>query len=133
MEDILEFLSTASRDDAPDMSVGIELFTGRLIGYGGLRHILDGDSAEVSVVIGERDLWGSGYGQEAMQLLLRYGFDRLSLRRIWLVVRAENSRAIRLFTRLGFVVAETIVAAAVVGDVPRDKFRMQLASDAWVR
>src|SRR5204863_9690117 len=62
MEDILEFLRKASRDDAPDVSVGIELLSGRLIGCGGLRNILDGDSAEVSVVIGERDGWGCGYG-----------------------------------------------------------------------
>ena len=131
MRDILEFLSKASRDDAPDMSVGIELLSGRLIGCGGLRNILDGDSAEVSVVIGERDVWGSGYGREAMQLLLQHGFEQLNLRTIWLVVRAENARAMRLFTRLGFVVVETVVAAATVGGVPRDKVRMRLARNAW--
>jgi RimJ/RimL family protein N-acetyltransferase len=108
MKDILEFLSQASGDDAPNISVGIELLAGRLIGCGGLRSILHGDSAEVSVVIGERDVWGSGYGREAMQRLLQFGFERLGLRTIWLVVRAENARAMRLFTGLGFVVAETL-------------------------
>ena len=131
MKDILEFLSQASRDDAPNMSVGIELLAGRLIGCGGLRDILHGDSAEVSVVIGERDVWGSGYGREAMQLLLQFGFERLGLRTIWLVVRAENARAVRLFTRLGFVVAETLEGAAIVAGIPRNKFRMLLTREAW--
>lgn len=131
MKDILAFLGTASRDDAPDISVGIELLSGRLIGCGGLRNISPGYSAEISVVIGESDLWGSGYGQEAMQLLLHYGFDRLGLRTIWLIVRAENSRALRLFENLGFVVTERLVAAAVVHGIPRDKLRMELGCNAW--
>jgi RimJ/RimL family protein N-acetyltransferase len=131
MKDIVEFLTQASRDDAPNLSVGIELLAGRLIGCGGLRNILHADSAEISVVIGERDVWGFGYGREAMQELLQFGFERLHLTMIWLVVRAENARALRLFTRLGFVVTETLVAAAVVGGIPRDKFRMQLAREAW--
>jgi RimJ/RimL family protein N-acetyltransferase len=131
MKDILDFLTRASQDDALDVSVGIELLSGRLIGCGGLRSILRGDSAELSVVIGEPDLWGSGYGREAIQLLLQFGFERLSLRLLWLVVRAENTRAVRLFTRLGFVVAETLEAAAIVRGIPRDKFRMQLTSEAW--
>lgn len=39
MKNILEFLREASRDDAPDVAVGIELLTGRLIGCGGFRNI----------------------------------------------------------------------------------------------
>jgi RimJ/RimL family protein N-acetyltransferase len=131
MDDILAFLGAASRDDAPDLSVGIELLSGRLIGCGGLRNILTGDSAEISVVIGERDQWGSGYGGEAMRLLLQHGFERLNLRNVWLVVRTENVRAMRLFANLGFVAVETLVAAAIVGNVPRDKVRMRLERNVW--
>jgi RimJ/RimL family protein N-acetyltransferase len=131
MTDILAFLGQASRDDAPDFSAEIELLSGRVIGCGGLRGILPGGSAEISVVIGERDVWGSGYAREAMQLLLQFGFERLNLNRIWLVVRTENARAVRLFKRLGFVVAETLVAAAIVGGIARDKFRMELTKEEW--
>jgi RimJ/RimL family protein N-acetyltransferase len=130
MPEIVEFLGRASRDDASDLSVGIELHSGRLIGCGGLRNI-DADSAEISIVIGERDVWDSGYGREAMQLLLQHGFERLQLQTIWLVARTENARAIRLFTRLGFVVTETLVAATTVGGIPRDKVRMQLTRAVW--
>src|SRR6478735_220127 len=73
-ENILEFLSQACREDDLNLSVGIELISGRLIGCGGLRNILPAESAEISVVIGERDLWGLGYGGEAMRMLLDEGF-----------------------------------------------------------
>jgi len=93
MADVRAFLEQASRDDDPNMSVGIELRAGRLIGCGGLRNIVPKDSAEVSVVIGEPDVWGLGYAREAMDLLLQFGFEHLGLRTIWLVTRTETLAA----------------------------------------
>lgn len=133
MESIIEFLTKAERDEDPELSVRIELIGGRLIGCGGLRDIVAGESAEVSVVIGERDLWGQGYGREAMDLLIHEAFEVLNLRALWLIVRDENVRGLKLFRQLGFVVTETLVAAAVVKGVPRNKLRMQLAATAWRR
>jgi RimJ/RimL family protein N-acetyltransferase len=132
MERIVAFLAAASRDDSPDLSVGIDdLRSGRTIGCGGLRNIVPMDSAEVSVVIGERELWGLGYGHEAMDLLLQIGFTDLNLRTIWLIVREDNVRAVRLFSRLGFVTTEMLQAAAIVNGVPRNKLRMQVSAAAW--
>ncbi|HEY4107014.1 MAG TPA: GNAT family N-acetyltransferase [Polyangiaceae bacterium] len=133
LENIVEFLARASRDDDPNLNICIELLSGRLIGCGGLREIVPGESAEVSVVIGERDVWGAGYGREAMQLLLREGFDALKLRAIWLIVREENFRAVRLFSQLGFAVTETLEAAVVVKGIPRTKLRMRLEASEWRR
>jgi RimJ/RimL family protein N-acetyltransferase len=70
LPEIESFLARASHDEDPDLSVGLELLTGRLVGCGGLRAIIPETSAEVSVVLGEPDLWGQGYGEEAMRLLL---------------------------------------------------------------
>jgi len=131
MPSVLAFLERASRDDDPNLSARIELLDGRLIGCGGLRSIVQGESAEVSVVIGEPDVWGLGYGREAMGLLLQFGFEQLHLRTIWLVVRTENSRGLRLFAGLGFAVVETLEAAVVVGGIARSKLRMQLSKDSW--
>jgi RimJ/RimL family protein N-acetyltransferase len=131
MADVLAFLEKASRDDDPNLSARIELLSGRLIGCGGLRSIVRGASAEVSVVIGEPDAWGFGYAREAMALLLKFGFEQLHLQTIWLVVRTENTRAVRLFTRLGFVVVETLEAAVIVRGIARNKLRMQLSEASW--
>lgn len=131
MPDIREFLENAARDDDPSLSVGIELLSGTPIGCGGLRNVVAAESAEISVVIGEPPLWGLGYGEEAMRMLLRFGFEALALQRIWLVVRTDNRRGVAMFTRLGFVVTETMEAATIVRGTPRDKFRMDLTIDRW--
>jgi len=126
MDDIVRFLQQASRDDAPNLQLAIELSSGRLIGCGGLRNIVPASSAEISLVIGEPDVWGAGYGQEAMRLILQFGFEQLQLALIWLIVRTDNARALGLFRGFGFTVVETLDPVVVRG-VERTKYRMQLA------
>jgi RimJ/RimL family protein N-acetyltransferase len=131
MENIVSFLAQASRDEDPDLSVGLELLTGELFGCGGFRAIVPETSAEVSVIVGEPKLWGHGYGGEAMELLLDYAFRGLHLCTVWLIVRADNSRGVRLFTRLGFVVVSTFEAPVGVSATPRHKHRMELSATRW--
>ena len=66
---------------------------------------LDGDngSALYHITIGEKDVWGQGYGTEATQLMLDHAFGTLGLHRIALFVFEFNERAIRAYRRCGFV------------------------------
>ena len=90
--------------DALAMAVH-EKSTGRLIGTCAFSQ-LDGDngSALYHITIGERDAWGHGYGSEATQLMIDHAFGTLGLHRIALFVFEFNERAIRAYTRCGFVV-----------------------------
>ena len=58
--------------------------------------------AFAGIGIGVREFWGKGYGTDAMQLLLRYGFTELNLRRISLTVFEFNQRAMRSYEKAGF-------------------------------
>ena len=60
-------------------------------------------SAEVGIMIGEKEYWNQGYGTEAMQLLLKHGFNTLNLNRIFLRVYETNPRAIRSYEKAGYV------------------------------
>ena len=60
-------------------------------------------TAEVGIIIGDREYWGRGYGRDALNLLLDYGFRIRNLRRIWLSVHSSNARAIRAYAAVGFV------------------------------
>jgi RimJ/RimL family protein N-acetyltransferase len=71
------------------------------IGFGG--GIYPHGESFVGIGIGERDLWSKGYGTDAMQVILRYGFQELNLRRIALDVFEYNPRAIRSYEKVGFV------------------------------
>ena len=58
--------------------------------------------AEVHVCIGEKDVWGRGYGTRAVQRLLGHAFEDLRLRRVFATADADNARVIRCFERCGF-------------------------------
>ena len=58
--------------------------------------------AFVGIGIGDREFWGKGYGADALQMILRYAFIELNLRRVSLTVFGYNQRAIRMYTKAGF-------------------------------
>ena len=58
--------------------------------------------AEIGIMIGEKYYWNKGYGTEAMQTMLRHGFETLNLHRIWLQVYVTNPRGIRAYEKAGF-------------------------------
>lgn len=73
-----------------------------LIGLNGIQWV-HGD-AWVGIGLGEREYWGEGYGTDAMRILLRYAFEELNLHRLSLSVFEYNSRAIRSYEKVGFVI-----------------------------
>ncbi|WP_175988322.1 GNAT family N-acetyltransferase [Bacillus sp. Marseille-Q1617] len=77
--------------------------SGRLIGYAELDGILWAHRVGgLSIIIGEEECQGMGYGREAMECVLAYAFGELNLHRLQLTVFSYNTRAIRLYETLGF-------------------------------
>lgn len=77
---------------------------GRTIGFVGLYGIDEANrSAELGVLIGEREAWGQGFAPEAVERLAQYAFRELNLHRLSLRVRADHTRAIRAYEKSGFV------------------------------
>ncbi len=59
-------------------------------------------NAWVGIGIGEREMWGKGYGTDAMRILLRYAFTELNLNRVTLDVFEINTRAMKSYMKAGF-------------------------------
>ncbi len=57
---------------------------------------------ELGIMIGDRDFWGKGYGQDAVRTLVRYIFLDTGLTRIHLKSLDWNYRAHRCFEKCGF-------------------------------
>lgn len=75
----------------------------RLIGGCGFHHIdFLHQTAEIGIFIGEASYRGKGYGPEALDLLLGYGFDFLNLHSVMLRVFEFNQHASSCYRKLGF-------------------------------
>ncbi len=83
---------------------GIHLVaSGELIGRCSLKRLqLVVGRGEASILIGEEQNRGHGYGSEAMYLLCRIGFEMLELHTIFLTVLSCNPRAVASYRKLGF-------------------------------
>ena len=75
----------------------------KLIGELGL-DVVDwpGRDAFVGLGIGETEYWSKGYGTDVMNVLLRFAFTEINLRRVTLTVFEYNPRAIRSYEKVGF-------------------------------
>jgi RimJ/RimL family protein N-acetyltransferase len=75
----------------------------RVVGEAGLlRMFRPWRNTDMTIIIGEKDAWGKGYGTEVGHLLLDYAFRRLGFHRISIGVVGFNKRALRFWESLGF-------------------------------
>ena len=77
--------------------------SGRMIGECGLLRIFwPWRTADVTMILGERDAQGQGYATEAAELVLEYAFASLGLHRLAIGVVGFNERALHWWQKLGF-------------------------------
>ena len=57
----------------------------------------------VGIGIGDPADWGKGYGTDAMNVILRYAFEEMNLRRVALDTFEYNPRGVRSYEKAGFV------------------------------
>lgn len=77
-------------------------YDGNPVGIIGLLSIVDG-RAEYHITLGESQYKGKGIALDASVLLLKYAFDKLKLREVYLYTEVDNIPAQKLFERCGFV------------------------------
>jgi RimJ/RimL family protein N-acetyltransferase len=100
----IEFEFSADFGDSEDIYFTVyELGSWRPIGGAALTEIDYADQvAEFSLIIGESDCRGKGYGSESTRLVLDYAFNALGLHHVMLSVYEYNYSARGAFHRAGF-------------------------------
>lgn len=89
-------------------------------------------SAELGIFIGEVAEWGKGYGTDAVNAIVDFGFAGLRLERIWLNVWTENPRAQRAYEKAGFTREATLRHDRYEGGRYTDGHVMSILRDEWV-
>lgn len=98
-----EYLEDSARESKNRNFNIIELNENKLIGTLGLEHINWIErSAVLGIFIGDKEFRNNGYGVEAINLLLEYGFKYLNLHSIRLSLLSINERAHKCYKKCGF-------------------------------
>jgi RimJ/RimL family protein N-acetyltransferase len=81
-----------------------ELGSDEAIGFVYLWHLdMRNCNGEFSILISNKEYWGKGYGTDALNAIQDFGFGELPLERIYLLVQADNTRAIRSYEKANMV------------------------------
>lgn len=93
------------KDRKDDIPLAVCLKDGRLIGVMGI-HRIDWKSrvATTGAFIGDKSLWGKGYGTDAKMALLDYAFNELNLWKICSTVTEFNERSLAYSLHCGYVI-----------------------------
>lgn len=85
----------------------------------------------IGLVIGEKHLWGRGYGAEALRRAVDYCFEELSMNRIGAEVYATNPRSVRMLERVGFKREGVLRESVLKGDGFVDEYAYGLLRREW--
>mgnify|MGYP001096397333 CR=1 FL=1 len=98
-----KFLERVYSDNTREWFVIVVKENDRVIGETGLLRMFPAwRTTDISIIIGEKDAWGKGYGTEAILLLLDYAFRCLNFHRVAIGVVGFNKRAISFWKKIGF-------------------------------
>jgi RimJ/RimL family protein N-acetyltransferase len=89
------------------------------------------DSAELSIIVGDPEDRHQGYGAEAIEVILRYGFEDLGLNRVGLSVFEFNEDAISTYKKLGFREEGRLRRALKRDDAFYDAILMSISRYEW--
>lgn len=104
----------------------------RYVGHCSLSGLRDPHgNLELGIVIGDRDYWSRGYGQEIVRVLVDYGFQALGARRIALTTHEDNPRAIGCYLACGFVEEGRPRQAFWTGHRYADLVEMSILRSEW--
>ena len=91
----------ANNEEGTEYRCAIEA-DGVYVGNIYLTHLTTG-IGHYHIFIGNKDFWGKGVAKKASLLILSDGINKLGLQGIELSVRPENTSALNLYVKLGFV------------------------------
>jgi len=92
---------------------------------------LTNGGAGLGIVIGDPADRGQGYGGDALDALIDFGFEALRLERVWLEVYDGNPDARRLYERVGFVHEATFRNGFFRGGRYEDVHRLAILRSEW--
>lgn len=90
--------------------------------------------ARFGIMIGRKDCWGKGYAGECIKLVADYVFEKMKYHRLELTVSEPNKKAIKAYTKAGFVMEGTMRSYRwnKISKQYEDECLMSILRDEWL-
>lgn len=87
----------------------------------------------IGIMIGDKDYWGKGYGQDAINTLLDFCFNQMNLHKVKLGVFSFNKRAIKCYEKCGFKVEGVLKEEIFRDGVYHDEYSMAIFREEYIK
>lgn len=135
LEDEIAFIESSHAASGAGTAYRFEiraLDDGRLLGVCGLEGVDDYHRhAEIGIFIGHAREWGRGFASDAIRTLLSFGFGELGLHSVRIACYPENTRAHRLYVKLGFAETGRDRESHLISGAMRDLVRLDMLEDEY--
>lgn len=102
--DLEKYVQEVAKDKNTLVLAIHDLVSGNHIGNISLSGLLGVNrSAELALVIGEKDYWGKGFARSASELIMAHGFSEFGLNRIWCGTLESNRGMRKLALSIGMI------------------------------
>lgn len=99
-----DYITNIVADGNAFMFMVIEKKSGRPIGTAKVHNInKKNGTCNLGLMIGDKNSWGRGYGQDAYNTAIEFAFMQLGIRKIWEMAHANNAASLSMCKRAGFV------------------------------
>lgn len=88
-------------------------------------------SCAFGITLGEPELWGQGFGTDAVNALVDFAFGQLRMERVWLDTDGQNERAQAAYSKAGFTQEGRFRHAFYQDGRWSDDIRMALLREEW--
>jgi len=88
-------------------------------------------TAEMGLMIGEKNCWGKGLGSEAIAVATEYAFSRLDLRKLTAGSYADNPGSVKAFLKAGWIQEAILREQFLREGRPVDGIRLAVLAGAW--
>ncbi len=103
LKQVREWIEADLATDKNVILMVVDKENNKTIGFTGYYNLhFTARKGELRILIGDKSVWGKGYGTEIIELMTFYGFDRLNLERVALGFTSDNKRAEGAYTKAGF-------------------------------
>lgn len=84
--------------------------------------VMHKDSCHMGIMIGDKKVWGMGYGTEAIALMSDYLLKHHVVKKIYAGVHSSNHGSLKIFKNNGFVIAEQFSSKLVIDGIQQTAF-----------
>lgn len=104
----------------------------KIIGFAGL-YTINGQtrSAELRIIIGDKNIHGKGVGTISVRYVVKYAFEKLNLNKVWLGVNAKSKGALRCYEKVGFMKEGILRQEIYRNNQYYDAIRMSILRREW--